>query len=176
MKKIWIFGLVLIAAAALTAGIAFAQSPTPQGPGGYGPGMMGGRGGFGMMGQGGPVNGSYGPMHESIVTTLAEAINLTPEDLQARLDSGETMWQVAESQGYDLETFRSLMLEAHTAALQQAVEDGTITQEQADRMSQRMNRMGGGGFGNGSCNGTGPGGMGQRGFGMHGNRSASPGA
>lgn len=178
MKKILVLGLVLVAATALTVGIAFAQTPTPQGSGGYGPGMMGGRGGYSMMGFGGPVDGSYGPMHESMVTTFAKAFGLTPEALQARLDAGETMWQVAEAQGYDLETFRSLMLEARAEALQQAVDDGTLTQEQADWMSQRMSRTGG--FGNGACDGTGPNGSGMhgsgmRGFGNRGARSASPG-
>jgi hypothetical protein len=179
MKKIFVIGLVLIAAVALTVGIAFAQTPTQPGYGSYGPGMMGGRGGHSMMGFGGPVDGGYGIMHESMVATFSEAFGLTPEALQARLDAGETMWQVAESLGYDLETFRSVMLEARADALQQAVEDGTITQEQADWMSQRMNRMGG--FGNGACDGTGPKGSGVRGggmhgFGMRGARSASPGA
>lgn len=172
MKKILVLGLVLVAVVALTVGVAFAQSPTPEGYSTYGPGMMGGRGGQGMMGFRGPVDGTYGPMHESMVASMAGALSLTPEALQARLDAGETMWQVAESQGYDLEAFRSLMLEARADALQQAVEDGTISQEQAEWMSQRMNRMGG--FGNGTCDGTGPNGSGIRGGGMRGfgNRGA----
>jgi hypothetical protein len=180
MKKIAVLGFVFIAVAALAVGVAFAQTPAPQGNGSYGPGMMGGRGGHGMMGFGGPVDGSYGPMHETMVSTFAEAFGLTPEALQARLDAGETMWQVADSQGYDLETFRSLMLEARAEALQKAVENGTITQEQADWMSQRMNRMGG--FGYGACDGSGPAdgmgmrGGGVRGFGNRGARSASSGS
>jgi hypothetical protein len=184
MKKIWTLGLVLIVAAALTAGVAFAQTPSPQGSGGYGQGMMGGRGAQSMMGQGGPVDGSFGPMHEDMVATFAEALNLTTAELQAHLDAGETMWQVAEAQGITLETFRTLMLEARADALQQAVEAGTITSEQADWMSQRMSRMeergfGSGGLGSGACDGTGPHGSGQRGggmrgFGIRGVRSASP--
>jgi hypothetical protein len=178
MRKILVLGLVLIAVAALTVGVAFAQSPAPEGYGGYGHGMMGGRGGQSMMGFGAPVAGSYGPMHEYMVATFAETFALTPEALQARLDAGETMWQVAESQGYDLEAFRSLMLEARSEALQQAVEDGTITQDQAQWMSQRMNRMGG--FGNGACDGSGPEGKvrpqnGMRGFGMRGARASQGG-
>jgi hypothetical protein len=76
------------------------------------------------------------------------------------------------------------MLEARADALQQAVEAGTITPEQADWMSQRMSRMeergfGSGGLGSGACDGTGPHGSGQRGggmrgFGIRGVRSASP--
>jgi hypothetical protein len=186
MKKIWTLGLVVIVAAALTAGVAFAQTPSPQGSGGYGQGMMGGRGAHNMMGQGGPVEGSFGPMHEYMLATFAEALNLAPAELQAHLDAGETMWQVAEAQGITLENFRTLMLEARADALQQAVEAGTITSEQADWMSQRMSRMeergyGSGGFGSGACDGTGPHGSGQRGggmrgFGIRGVRSASPGA
>ena len=182
MKKIWIIGIIGLAAA-LTVGVAFAQSPTPAEPGTtYGQGMMGGRGGYGMMGQGSfqtrTANADYGPMHEYMVGAFAEAFGISTEDLNARLASGESMWQVAESLGYSTEDFTTLRLETRAAALQQAVEAGIITPEQAEWMNERMSQMGG--FGNGTCDHTGTNrtdrpSSGMRGYGMRGARAASSG-
>ena len=181
MKKIWIIGIVVIAAA-LAVGSAFAQAPTPTEPGtGYGPGTMGGRGGYGMMGQGffqsRPTDGSYGPMHEYMVEAFAEAFGISATDLESRLAAGESMWQVAEAYGINPEDFSVLRLEVRAGALQQAVEAGIITQEQANWMNQRMDSRG---FAGGACNGMGPDGRdrpssGMRGFGNRGARSASQG-
>ena len=182
MKKIWIIGIIGLAAA-LTVGVALAQSPTPVEPGTtYGPGMMGGRGGYGMMGQGffqaRSADANAGPMHEYMVGAFAEAFGINAEDLNTRLSAGESMWQVAESLGYSTEDFTALKLEARAAALQQAVEAGIITPEQAEWMNQRMSQMGG--FGSGTCDHTGANrtdrpSSGMRGFGMRGARAASSG-
>jgi hypothetical protein len=181
MKKIWIIGILVIAAA-LTAGAALAQAPTPVEPGaGYGPGTMSGRGGYGMMGQGffqaQPADGNYGPMHESMVEAFANALGASVEDIESRLAAGESMWQVAEAFGISPENFSALRAEVRAGALQKAVEAGLITQEQATWMNQRMGSRG---FAGGACNGTGPDGTdrpssGMRGFGNRGARAASQG-
>ncbi|MFM8320370.1 MAG: hypothetical protein ACKOC5_05590 [Chloroflexota bacterium] len=173
MKKLIVIGIVaalVVVALGAVAGYAYAQSPTPNpfpfgyGPGSmmggrggqyggqYGGGMMGGRGGMrggGMMGGYG-LNGEPGPMHEYMLAAMAEGLDMTPETLQAELDAGKTMWQVAEAKGLTQEAFTTLMLDARTAALAQAVEAGVITQAQADWMLQRMQGFGQGGF-NGGC-------------------------
>jgi glycosyltransferase A (GT-A) superfamily protein (DUF2064 family) len=96
-----------------------------------------------------------------MVNAFAEAIGLTSEEVQSRLQAGETMWQIAESQGFSDEEIADLMLAAREAALAQAVSDGVITQEQADLMLERMQQMHANGFGPGSCHGAGPGGNGR---------------
>lgn len=161
MKKFMIAGVVaLVVIASLgVAGYAYAQTQTPLPTTPYGPGMMGGRGGMmgqhgGMMGgrggmMGGQWDGEYGPLHEYMFPAIAEAFDLTPEELQARLDKGDTCWTIAQEKGLTEEQFFTLMKETRTQALQQAVEAGAITQEQADWMLQRMEQMGG--FG--SCHG-----------------------
>jgi len=154
MKKSILIGIaitVLAVAVLGVAGLAFAQAQTPPPPDQpFGPGMMRrGGSGFGMMGRGGASN--YGPMHPYMVAAFAEALGFTPEDLQAKLDSGESMWTVAQTQGLSEEEFTNLMLEARTEAAKQAVADGALTQEQADWMSQRMQQMQNGGFGPGNC-------------------------
>lgn len=160
MKKLLLVSLIVaVAVLALgTAGYAYAQSQQPN-SGTYGPGMMGGRGGRGMMGGGYGMFGytdedgdGYGPMHDYMLAGFAEAFGLSVEELQAQLDAGETMYTIAEAQGLTFEEFQALMIEVRTEALNQLVADGVITQEQADWMLSRMARMGQGyGAGAGSC-------------------------
>jgi hypothetical protein len=180
MRKRIIIGISIVALAALAvvglawARTAYAQTQTPPYPGsGYG--MMGGQyGGFGMMG-----NWDYGPMHEYMVAALADALNLTPEEIQTRIDDGETPWQIAEAQGLSEEQIQQVMLDAHDKALDKAVEAGLLTQEQADWMDQHMESMWSSdynGFGgcHGPANGAGSTDSGTR-YGpmMRGNRSPS---
>jgi hypothetical protein len=155
MKKFIVIGVAILAVAIVAlgvAGYAYAQTPTPPtipfGPGGRMGGQGGGRMG-GMMG----VAGQQGPMHEYMLAAMAEALDMTVEDLQAELDAGKTMWQVAEAKGLSLEAFQALMIDARAQALQQAVEAGTLTQEQADWMLSHMQGGGrrGGQGGQGGC-------------------------
>ena len=161
MRKILIIGTlvgVIVLALGVTS-LAFAQTETPPAPisPGFGSGMMGGRGGFsGMMG--GNRNGVEGPLHGYMIAAFAEALGLPPEELEIRREAGETLGQIAEAQGISSEEFAILWVEARTAALEQAVADGVITQEQADWMIQRMAQRQAAGFGPGSgaCTGAGP--------------------
>jgi len=167
-KTIFVLAAVLTLVLALgAAGYAYAQTLTPPQPYGgmmsgneYGHmnGMMNGQPGNGGM-MGGPVdghlsgmmNGTYGPMHEYMVNTLAEALGLTPEELQSRIDAGETMWDVALAQGLSEEEISILMQSAHNLAIEKAVADGVITQEQADWMNNHMQQMHGDGAIAGGC-------------------------
>ena len=169
MVAVFVFGV---------AGFAYAQSqtpPTPEYP--YGPGMMsdgysrgydrgyghGMMGGYGMHALGGVKgmgwDGEYGPMHDAMIAALAEALGLTPEELEARHDAGETMWQIAESEGLSAEEIQELMLSAHDTALEDAVANGLLTEEQADWMDTHMDQMWNGEYGNsgfgGHCGGAG---------------------
>lgn len=178
MKKIITIGaIVLVAVAALgIAGFAYAQGQAPATPispdsrgapvqswanDAVGSGNMPGRGaGNGRMGgfRAQSTDGSYGPLHEYIYDALAQALGLTPEELQTRVDAGDTMWAIAQEQGISAEQFSQIMTQARTEALNQAVANGALTQEQADFM---LSRGAGGmwpeGYGPGSanCDGTG---------------------
>jgi hypothetical protein len=149
MKKFLIIGsivgVVLIALGVV--GFAFAQSQTPQ-PGTYpgGWGMMGGgrRGmhGYGMMGGGrGAGQGTYGPMHTYMVAALAEKLDLTVDELQAKIDAGERPYDIAKAAGMTDAQIQDLMEQAHDEALKAAVAAGVLTQEQADWMDQHMEQM-----------------------------------
>jgi hypothetical protein len=146
------------------AGYAYAQDQTPEnlynhgmmgdyaenGPG-YGRGMMGGYGGHGMMGW----NSEEGPMHDAMVAAVAEALGLTPEEIEARHDAGETIWKIAESEGLSAKEIQDLMLSTHDGALEDAVANGWLTQEQAEWMDIHMEEMWDGGSHCGSEDGTG---------------------
>lgn len=155
MKKWILIGVSIAALGALAAaglvwaGTAYAQGQNPPFPG-QPYGMMGGQyGGYGMMG-----SWDYGPMHEYMVSALADALNLSPEEIQNRINNGETPWEIAQEQGLSEEQIQQAMLDAHDKALDQAVEAGLLSQEQADWMDQHMESMWSGDFGGfGGCHG-----------------------
>ena len=181
MKKAgFLIGISVVAVASLLiAGFAYAQTPTPTNPNclagcpaGDPTGSQPTTPGWGMMGRGqGMMAGRWnqsseefergnGFLHEPMFAAMAEALGLTPEELQTRIDAGETMWDIAESQGLSAEQFKAKMIQARTEALNQAVADGLITQEQADWMTSRMAKMPMYGIGSGAagCPGMGGGG------------------
>ena len=142
MKKIWkIVGLIGMVAIAFGAtGLAYAQtvSPEPYADPGNGQGMMGGRDRYaGTM-----ASSEVGTYHEIIVGSFAEVIGISVDQLEARLETGETMWQIVEAEGVTWDEFIAIMQEAHSATLEQAVEDGTMSQEQAEFMYSRRQASG----------------------------------
>ena len=181
MKKVLlVVGIASIAVLAFgVVGYAYAQTQTPPAPQyPYGHGMMGdyegygrgqGRGmhalngvegmggyGHGMMG----LNGEYGPMHESMVAALVKALELPSEEIEARHDAGETMWEIAEAEGLSAEEIQELMFSAHDIGLEDAVANGWMTEEQAEWMDGHMDQMWSGDYENGAFGGhCGGGGM-----------------
>jgi hypothetical protein len=155
MKKIMlIVSIVAVALIALgVAGLAYAQSQTPPASNGWG--MMGGFGGRGGMMWRGVDAGGYGPMHDYMVKALAKALGMTPEDLQARFNKGDSLWTVAKEKGLTQQQFSDLFKQARTDALKAMVADGIITQAQADWMLDHMNDMMGNGSFVGGCMGGG---------------------
>jgi hypothetical protein len=101
----------------------------------------------------------------TVFDTVAEALGLTPNELFIELhDEGKTLSEVAEEQGVDTETLWDALSANRTEAMrqriQQAVEDGDLSQEEADWLLQGLDKgfMGGrrggmmgfgGGFGRG---------------------------
>ena len=131
--------------------LVFAQDTDPATGGlGLGPG---GRGD--MLGWGG---GSWAQFD-----VAAEALGLTPNELFIALhDEGKTLTEVSEEQGADIDALQEALnanrVEAQRQSIAQAVEDGTMSQEQADWLLEGLDKgfMGGG-------HGMGPGGFGGRG-------------
>jgi transposase len=130
--------IVLLLAGLGGAALVFAQEPTPPIPfGWHGGGRgMGGFGGRGMGGFGWASGGQW-----TVFDTAAEALGLTPEELFAELHAGKSLDEIAEAKGVDVQTVYDAMnaarAEAGKQAIEQAVEDGRLTQEQADQMIER---------------------------------------
>lgn len=131
---------------------------------GFGPGMRGGffgrRGGPGFMGWG----------ETSLVAVAADELGMTTEDLVAELQDGKSIADVAAEQGVALQNIADAFIAQRTEDLNAAVEDGRITQEQADQMLEHMSEevlehlegempFGGPGSGCGHGGGFGRGGM-----------------
>lgn len=78
----------------------------------------------------------WGGHSRHIFDALAEALGLTPTELFERWHDGQTLEEIAEAEGVDLdelqETLRAARADRREVAIEQAVEDGKITQEHAD--------------------------------------------
>ena len=139
--KIGILTVLVIAALAFT-GFAYANS--------NGVGMQDMLSGtFNMpMHSSGTMMSGDGILHEYMQDAWAEVLGLEIDVLQARLDDGQTYYEIArelelvESQ----DEFFDLINTVRTIAIANAVEDGVVTPEQAQIMLQHMNRMGGAGM------------------------------
>lgn len=152
-KNIIVIGVLSLVVLTLgLAGYAYAQGQPPL-PSDYpyGPEMMNGYDGHddGMMGSGYGMmesgmmgwEGDEGPMHESMIDSLAESLALTPQEIEARHDAGESIWEIAVAEGLTDEEVSELMFSSHDAALENAEINGWLTPEQADWMNEHMNQM-----------------------------------
>jgi len=96
------------------AGVALADDPTPTPVGqeahfGRGPH----RGAGEQAGRGPNATGAQeGIYHEQMHAAAAAALGITVEDLEAQLDAGKTVAQIAEERGVDLATVQAAVKEA----------------------------------------------------------------
>jgi hypothetical protein len=103
---------------------------------------------------------NMGVLHEYMEEAIAEKLGIPLATIEAQFDAGKTLYQIALDNGITQAEFPALMLEIRTKAINAALADGVITQTQADRMLRMAGRgMGSGmmkgGFGAGTCTGTG---------------------
>ena len=140
MKKFWkISGIMaLFAAVVAFAGVTavFAQGPT-QPAGTASPvgnqGQNTARTGMGMQ------SVDEAAMHDAI----AQALGISIETFEAEVANGENAYTLAQKLGVDFADVQAAMNAVHEASLQQAVEDGLISQEQANWiLGRRGGQMG----------------------------------
>lgn len=109
--------VALLAFGALGATNVFAQGPTDA-----------------------PLHGGRGPggrgLSDAALEAAAKALDMTTDELTAALQSGQSLADLAEEAGVDIEDVRAAIQAVRDTELreriEQAVEDGTITQEHAD--------------------------------------------
>jgi ribosomal protein S20 len=79
-----------------------------------------------------------GPKHEA----AAQALNLSVDDLRSKLRDGKTLAQVAQEQNVDVQKVIDAMVAEATAHIDQAVQDGKLTADQAnERKSNLQDRI-----------------------------------
>jgi hypothetical protein len=129
--------------------------------------------------------GRHGGQTGALVEVVGELLGLIPEEIQAQRQEGKSLVEIAEAQGISEGDLVEAIMTANGERLQERVEDGICTQEQANlrlqQMEQRIRQMVNsttfgpsearttGGYGQ-SGEGTGPGGM--RSWGMRGGQGA----
>lgn len=145
MKRLWKVGLLLALVAAMSVavvGTAAAQEDDPETP------PFGGRG-LGLLWGGG----------WEIFDTVAETLKLTPVELFTELHGGKTLEEVSEAQGVDFESLQDVIHSSrqaqHRERIEQAVQDGKLTREQANWMLEGL-ELGLGRLGRGLRHGFGP--------------------
>ena len=136
-KIIGLVAAVVAVVAIIGATVVSAQSPADTPPAKR---VFGERGGFrGRGGLKGPGFGR-GPSGQGGLEAIAEALGMTADELSAELRGGKTLADLAEEAGVDLASLRDTANAGREAAvreaIEQAVEDGTLTREQADWMLQ----------------------------------------
>ncbi|MFM1651735.1 hypothetical protein ACI7RC_06495 [Brevibacillus sp. B_LB10_24] len=72
---------------------------------------------------------------------LLSLLKLDAEELKAQLKDGKSLAQIAEAQGVAEDDVISLLTKQHEEQLAKAVEDGKLTQEQADKMKEKTAEM-----------------------------------
>lgn len=75
--------------------------------------------------------GGFGP--GASLSTIATTLGVTESDLSTALQAGKSVADVATEKGIDLNKVVDALVAEQTTALQQAVTDGRLTQEQADQ-------------------------------------------
>lgn len=90
---------------------------------------------------------------DDIAAATAGALGMTVEELQTAREDGQTIAEIAEAQGVDLEDVQAAVQEVYEESVAAALADGAITEDVAAQLLER--EVGLGGFG--PCHG-GPGG------------------
>jgi hypothetical protein len=154
LKRIGIGILAAMVLAVSVAGIVLAQEPTPPADGETH--LWGRRGGQSQA--------------------LADALGIDVEEVHAAL--ADTIAELAEAQGMTIGDLVDAIIAPMIERIQQAVDDGNITQEEADEQIAQMKEQMLEGLESGSGFGMGPGGFGGRPGGMRpgprGDDAASP--
>ncbi|PWU17673.1 MAG: hypothetical protein C5B48_15655, partial [Candidatus Rokuibacteriota bacterium] len=76
--------------------------------------------------------------HGDRLSAAATYLGLTEAQLEAKLESGQSLAQIAKAQGKSVDGLENAILAAAKKRLDQAVADGVLTQAQADELYNRL--------------------------------------
>jgi hypothetical protein len=77
-------------------------------------------------------------MHGLMQAAIAEALGISVEELESLMESEGNPMAVALAQGLSEEEARTLLEEAHRAAIEEAVEQGLIDEDIAEHMLEHV--------------------------------------
>jgi ribosomal protein S20 len=75
---------------------------------------------------------------EDQIDAAAEYLGITPEQLRTELEDGDSLADVAREKGKSVDGLKAAMRNALKADLDKAVDDGVVTQEQADSLYEKL--------------------------------------
>ncbi|WP_374712928.1 hypothetical protein [Symbiobacterium terraclitae] len=81
-----------------------------------------------------PLMSQMGAMHDQMMGELSTLLGMTREELDGALAQGKSLDQLAQEKQVAPEEIRSLMDRTMKAFLDKAVENGTLTEEQAEQI------------------------------------------
>jgi uncharacterized protein YidB (DUF937 family) len=84
-----------------------------------------------------------GIVHDALVTSFADVLGLSIDEVNARLADGETLSDIALSTGMTYDEFVVLFNDIHEQVIDQAAADGLLIQEQARLYFAQETRAGG---------------------------------
>ena len=105
--------------------------------------------------------------YDYVESVLKDKLGMTDEEITTGLNSGKTMYTLAEEKGMTVDQFKAALLEERNKAVDKAVADGTITNEDGANLKETLKnnldtctgipgqRMGKNGAGRGNGQGTG---------------------
>jgi len=97
-----------------------------------------------MLNGRGPGGGHGFGLGDVELQAAAEALGMTTDEVQSALQSGKTLQDLADEAGVDIADVQAAIQSAHATEMrdriQQAVDDGTITQENADWLLEGLDK------------------------------------
>jgi hypothetical protein len=113
--------------------------------------------GFGMMGsadgKGGRNRGDTDQtsMQSYMLQSLAKQLGTTETDLTGQLNQGKSLLDLAAAKEMSVKDYQAMLTQAQTAAIDQALTNGEISQNTADSLKSNTGGLFLRGFGMGAC-------------------------
>lgn len=76
--------------------------------------------------------------YDYVESVLKDKLGMTDDEITDWLDSGKTMYDLAQEKGMTVDQFKSALLEERTKAVDKAVADGTITNEEGASLKETL--------------------------------------
>ena len=76
--------------------------------------------------------------YDYVESVLKDNLGMTDEEITAGLNSGKTMYALAEEKGMTKDQFKTALLEEKNKAVDKAVSDGNITSEEGDSLKETL--------------------------------------